>query len=82
MLPAEYIIREHIHLGSGCVILSRSFCNTSQVTELKEIEEIFRDGVKAIREVEESCAGYTDEDYRENLICVKRGVQNILELKS
>ncbi|HAJ74656.1 MAG TPA: aldolase [Lachnospiraceae bacterium] len=82
LLPAEYIIREHIHLGSGCVILSRSFCNTSQITDLKEIEEMFRDGVKAIREVEEGCAGYTDEDYKDNLICVKLGVQKILELKS
>ena len=28
-LPAERIIGEHVRLGSSCVILSRSFCNTA-----------------------------------------------------
>lgn len=55
MLPAEFIIREHYRLGSSSVILSRSFCNTKQVTDLGEIERIFTSGVSAIRELEREC---------------------------
>ena len=55
MLPSEYIIREHYRLGSTCVILSRSFCNTSVVTNPDEIREVFTEGVRAIRAVEEEC---------------------------
>lgn len=51
-LPAENILVEHYRMGSTCVILSRSFCNTSKVTDLKEIRRIFQEGVKAIREKE------------------------------
>ena len=55
MLPSEYIIREHYRLGSTCVILSRSFCNTEIVTDPDEIRAVFTDGVRAIRAVEEEC---------------------------
>ena len=41
MLPSEYVIKEHYRLGSTCAILSRSFCRTDQVTDLKEIQKIF-----------------------------------------
>ena len=52
MLPAESIIKEHYRLGSGMVILSRSFCNTSKLTDLEEIEAVFRKGTQDIREFE------------------------------
>ena len=52
MLPAEKIIKEHYRLGSQCAILSRSFCNTSMITDLEEIRRIFDEGVKEIREYE------------------------------
>ena len=54
-LPAERIIREHYRLGSTSVILSRSFCNTTQIQELNKIREIFEQGVPAIRALEEEC---------------------------
>lgn len=54
-LPAEYIIREHYRLGSGCVILSRSFCDTAKVTDLDAIRDIFTHGVSEIRAVEREC---------------------------
>lgn len=66
MLPAEHIIREHYRLGSSCVILSRSFCNTEQIKELDEIRTIFNEGVKEIREFEKECkedTSYFAENY-------------------
>ena len=66
MLPAEYIIGEHYRLGSQYVILSRSFCNTSKITELGEIRRIFTDGVADIRRVEQDCAAWTQEQFEEN----------------
>lgn len=55
MLPSEYVIREHYRLGSTCTILSRSFCNTNVITDLKEIETIFESGLGQIRAFEEEC---------------------------
>lgn len=52
MLPAESIIKEHYRLGSKMVILSRSFCNTSKLTDLEEIEAVFKKGTQDIREFE------------------------------
>lgn len=77
VLPAERIIREHYRLGSGSVILSRSFCNTALVTELKEIRSVFEIGVAAIREEEQSCAQNL-VCYEENRIAVKAAVHQIV----
>ena len=55
MLPSEYIIREHYRLGSGCVILSRSFCDAGKISDLESIRSIFNDGVREIRELEREC---------------------------
>lgn len=52
MLPARSIIAEHYRLGSTQTILSRSFCNTSDLFDYDEIEEQFENGMKAIREFE------------------------------
>ena len=75
-LPAEYILGEHVRLGSSSVILSRSFCNTSLITDLGELEEIFRDGVADIRAVERACADWTEEQFEENrrklVACVEK----------
>ena len=49
MLPAEYIIAEHYHLGSTAAILSRGFCDANIVSDPLEIENIFIEGVKNIR---------------------------------
>ena len=65
-LPAECILGEHVRLGSSCVILSRSFCNTSLVTDLNELRAIFRDGVGEIRAVERECSAWTAEQFEEN----------------
>lgn len=65
-LPAEYIIGEHYRLGSQYVILSRSFCNTSKVTDLEDIRRIFAEGVADVRRVERECAAWTQEQFDEN----------------
>lgn len=65
-LPAEFIIGEHYRLGSQYVILSRSFCNTSKVTDLDDIRRIFTEGVADVRRVERECAAWTQEQFDEN----------------
>ncbi len=54
-LPAENIIREHYRLGSTCAILSRSFCNVNDYSDLEEIRHLFNEGVKEIRNLEKEC---------------------------
>ena len=62
MLPAENVIREHYRLGSTRAILSRSFCNTSIVTDLSQIDQIFNSGMADIRALEAECAAHEPED--------------------
>lgn len=52
-LPAERIIREHYRLDSTMAILSRSFCNTEKITDRKEIQQIFENGITDIRKFEQ-----------------------------
>ena len=64
MLPAEYIIKEHYRLGSGCVILSRSFCDVSKVDDIAQVEAIFNTGIQEIRNLECQCAKHAlDSSY-------------------
>lgn len=79
MLPAEYIIRDHHRLGSSFVILSRSFCNTSVITDQKQIREIFVEGVKEIRQIEAEADLYTDEQFASNHEEVQRRVAMVSE---
>lgn len=55
MLPAEYVIKEHYRLGSGCVILSRSFCLIDEMNGLDEVRAVFTNGIRRIRELEAEC---------------------------
>ena len=77
-LPAEYIIKEHYRLGSTIAILSRSFCNTSIITDREEIEKIFNIGVKEIRKVEKECSNYTVEKFDENRKIVIEKIKEIV----
>lgn len=76
VLPAEKIIREHYRLFSQSVILSRSFCNTSVVTDLDEIEHIFVKGVSEIRSVEAECKAHRDF-FAENIVDIEQVIENI-----
>ena len=77
ILPAERIIREHYRLGSTCVILSRSFCNTAKVSDLREIQQMFQTGVQSIREVEAECQRHLDY-FSDNVREVQTAVQKII----
>lgn len=76
VLPAEKIIKEHYRLGSSSVILSRSFCNLSEITDLNEIHRIFSKGIKDIRSLEDECQTHADF-FRENMSDVKRIVDSL-----
>ena len=58
------------------MILSRSFCNTSVVTNLNEIEEIFRTGMAEIRSLEKECDYYA-RYFWDNRAAVEQGVAQI-----
>ena len=81
MLPAECIIREHIRLGSSGVILSRSFCNTELIRDKREIERIFQDGVREIREVEEECKNWSEDQFMDNRERIRECVDRIVAAK-
>lgn len=66
MLPAEHVIAEHYRLGSEMAILSRSFCNASNCLNVREIEDIFRDGLKEIYEYQDSLKVKPCEFFEEN----------------
>lgn len=81
MLPAEYIIAEHYHLGSTAAILSRGFCDANIVTNPREIEQIFIEGIKNIRLKECEVKGYSEQQYQENLSIIRQKVAEIVALK-
>ena len=76
LLPSEYIIKEHYRLGSGCVILSRSFCDVTKIHHIGIINATFLDGVRRIRELEAECERHASF-FRENLIELERKVAQI-----
>lgn len=81
MLPAEYIIAEHYHLGSTAAILSRGFCDANVVKDPSEIEDIFIDGVRNIRNKEKEVALYSETEYQRNLDLIREKVNLIVSAK-
>ena len=78
MLPAERVIREHYRLGSTRAILSRSFCNTSIVKDLSQIDQIFQTGMAEIRALERECAAHMDY-FWDNRRMLEESVEKICE---
>lgn len=81
MLPAEYIIAEHYHLGSTAAILSRGFCDANRVNNPTEVENIFIEGVQNIRKKEEEVSRYSEQQYIENLVIIEEKVAEIVSAK-
>lgn len=79
MLPSEFIIKEHYRLGSGCVILSRSFCDVSKVRHIGIINSLFLRGVREIRELEAECEKHA-AFFRENEAELRRRVASICDM--
>ena len=75
-LPAKNIIIEHYRLKSNLVILARSFCNLSEIKELDEISKIFNQGIKDIRDLEESIKDKEQSFFIEN----KKVIDHIIKI--
>lgn len=78
-LPAEKIIMEHYRLKSTRAILSRSFCNTELITDLGEIEEVFRENMKELRNYEKKISEISD--FSINQLEVKKAVEKIVKVR-
>lgn len=81
MIPSEKIITEHYRLGSTRAILSRSFCNIEQVTDINEIEKLFSENMKTIREFENTVSSFSKEDFEINKEMIKKYVSKIVDNK-
>lgn len=78
-LPAERIIAEHYRLGSTRAILSRSFCNTDLITDIDDIEAVFKKNMSELRAFEEKISSSADFDDNKNE--VKCAVAKIVAAK-
>lgn len=79
-LPAETILKEHYRLGSTCIILSRSFCNTEKQIDLEVIRDKFVTGIRTLRSFEreiELHSRYFDENNAFMKQCVAQIIENI-----
>lgn len=79
LLPAEKIIMEHYRLGSTRAILSRTFCDNVKIESLEEIDRVFKENMKNLREYELSMADMTREDFIRNKAEVAKAVEDIVE---
>lgn len=79
LLPSEYIIREHYRLGSSCAILSRSFCNVSQIKGLDGVKEKFVNRLREIRELERECADGNTAYFEGNRKEILKRIKQICE---
>ena len=79
MLPAEKIIMEHYRLGSTRAILSRSFCNTDKITNLDEIDSVFKINMQSLRSFEKSMSVFSQNDFLKNKNEVIEDVEAIVQ---
>lgn len=78
-LPGSMVLKEHVRLGSSMVIVSRSFCNTDVITDLDEVNKIFRTGIKAIRDLEAEVQNKPKEYFEKNRMEVIEAVNQIVK---
>lgn len=76
-LPAQAILKEHYRLGSSMVILSRSFCNVKEDSDLAYVKEKFEIGVGCIRAFEKEISLHS-RYFEENRKFVKSCVDKIV----
>lgn len=79
LLKGEYVIKEHYRLGSTSAILSRSFCNLSEIHNLETARNIFERGVREIREYEKVCRECSVQEFEENRRIVQEQVAKICQ---
>jgi hypothetical protein len=78
-VPGRMILKEHYRLGSQQVIVSRSFCNTDQVTDINEVREIFQNGISEIRALESECKQQTAEYFEQNRKATKKVIEEFVK---
>lgn len=79
-LPGASVLKEHYRLGSSMVIVSRSFCNVNQITDLDEIKKTFTSGIAEIRNLEKE-AEAAHNYFIDNHIKVVKSVHDIVVKK-
>lgn len=77
-LPAERIVMEHYRLGSTVAILSRSFCNMDEISEMEAVETIFSKNTALLREYEKTLKNRSFSEYSENVKEVKSCIDVIV----
>lgn len=77
-LPAERIVMEHYRLGSSRVILSRSFCNAEEITDISSIENIFSENIALLRAYEKTLMDKSDSEYNKNIEAVRSCIDVIV----
>ena len=78
-VPAEKIILEHYRLGSTRAILSRSFCDTSKITDIDEINRIFFVHMKELRDYEKFAQRASVEFLLKNQSELSIGVESVVK---
>ena len=87
LIPAERIILEHYRLGSTRAILSRTFCDGADASNIDETQQIFEENMKLLREFEDHIAGEKSpekiysQNQKELAIAVADAVQKIREAR-
>lgn len=76
-LPAEKIVIEHYRMGSTRAILSRSFCNTDILKDIKQIEDSFQNNIRELRDFEKKI---NPNLYEENKKTIDESIENIVAL--
>lgn len=77
-LSAERIVMEHYRLGSSKVILSRSFCNPDENSDLEIVDDIFTENIARLRDYEEMLCLITENEFEENRLEVDKCVNEIV----
>lgn len=78
LLSAEKIIMEHYRLGSTRAILSRTFCDNTKIKSIDEIDKIFRENMRGLREYETTVAAMTPEEFQHNQVAIVEAVDKIV----
>lgn len=79
MISGKNILTEHYRLHSDMAILSRSFCDTSKITDIEQIKRIFTEGMKEIRDYEQTLTTQSAAFFEANHQEVIRKVREIVE---
>lgn len=80
LLQSEKVILEHYRLGSTRAILSRSFCNIDDTTELDDIDRLFAENMARLRAYETYASHAGDSVYGKNREDVVRCVNDVVAM--